>query len=216
MRESIDRAGVDVIAVRSRGGILAFGTDADVRTAFERHSITDFDLHTFEIGRQRYESSERGLLRVALTRAIARQHGLQVVRLGREHLLVPSDVSSSIWARLRELAGTLTGTVAGRLELRWYEGIGTRLDWANDRLWLLIEPRTVIEGVTEENKAYAADFSRERSVRRYNRQLNDLVEFWANHLGLPNGDLRALGISDGIDAVFRLSKITGYSRRVGA
>ena len=207
VREAIERAGVDVIAARSQAGVLAFGTDADVRTAFEPHSITDFDLHTFETKRQRYESSERGLLREALTRAIARQRGLQVIRRGSEDLLAPTDPTSSIWTQLRELVNTLTGTVAGSPDLRWREGIGMRLDWANNRLWLLIEPRTVFDGITEENKIISANFSRERSVKRYNRQLNDLVEFWSYHLGQPNGDLRALDIGDGIDAVYRLSPI---------
>ena len=32
-------------------------------------------------------------------------------------------------------------------------------DWADDRLWLLFEPRTVFLGATEENKAAATDFA---------------------------------------------------------
>ena len=216
VREAIERTGVAVIAARSQAGVLAFGADADVRTAFEPHGIKDFDLHTFEIKRQRYESSERGLLREALTRAIARQRGLEVVRRGRVDLLAPTDPKSSTWAQLEKLVGTLTGTVAGSPELYWREGIGIRLDWADDRLWLLIEPRTVFDGITQENKMISADFGRERSVKRYNSQLNDLVEFWSRHLGQPQNDLRALDIGDGIDAVYRLSPITGFSRRVGS
>ncbi|MCE2432655.1 MAG: SIR2 family protein [Candidatus Latescibacteria bacterium] len=216
VREAIERAGVDVIAVRSQAGVLAFGADADVRTAFEPNGITDFDLHTFETKRQRYESSERGLLREALTRAIARQRGLEVVRRGRADLLAPTDPKSSTWTKLEKLVGTLTGTVAGSPELHWREGIGIRLDWAGDRLWLLIEPRTVFDGITQENKMISADFGRERSVRRYNKQLNDLVEFWSRHLGQNKGNLRTLDIGDGIDAIYRLSPITGFSRRVGA
>ena len=65
--------------------------------------------------------------------------------------------------------GTLSGTVKGHPELRWREGIGTRLDWADDRLWLLIEPRTLFDGITDNNKVAAADFVRERTVKRYNQ-----------------------------------------------
>ena len=215
VREAIERTGVDVIAARSQAGVLAFGADADVRTAFEPHGITDFGLHTFETKRQRYETSERGLLREALTRAIARQRGLEVVRRGRADLLAPTDPKSSTWTQLGKLVGTLSGTVANRPELHWREGIGIRIAWANDRLWLLIEPRTVFDGITQENKIIAADFGRKRSVKRYNRQLNDLVELWGRHLGQNNDDLRALDIGDGIDAVYRLSPITGFSWRVG-
>jgi hypothetical protein len=112
--------------------------------------------------------------------------------------------------------GTLSGAVAGNPELVWCEGIAIRLDWADDRLWLLVEPRTVFEGITENNKAAAADFARERSVRRYNRQLNDMIAFWAALLAGDGEELRALGIGDGVDATFRLSSDTGFSRRAQA
>ena len=103
----------------------------------------------------------------------------------------------------------------GHPELRWREGIGTRLDWADDRLWLLVEPRIIFDGITDDNKAVAADFARERTVRRYNRQLNDLIDFWAALLAGNGGDLRALGVGDGVDAAFR-SANTGFSWRARA
>ena len=117
-----------------------------------------------------------------------------------------------MWVELRRLVGALSGSVLDHPELRWREGISARLDWADDRLWLLIDPCTVFAGIDDTNKAFAADFARERTVRRYNRQLNDLLAFWAAHLS-GDGDLRALGVGDGVDAVFRLSPDTAFSRR---
>jgi hypothetical protein len=128
-------------------------------------------------------------------------------------LLAPTDVTRPEWGPLRSLVGTLSGTVSGHPELQWREGVGTRLDWADDRLWLLMEPRTVFEGISDANRSAATDFSRERTVKRYNQKLNDLVAFWAGILAGDGGDLSALGIGDGIDAVFRLSHDTGFSRR---
>ena len=215
VRTAVEKAGVNVIAVRTKAGVLAFGTENDIRAAFDVFDIIELDLFTFETRRQRYESSERGLLREALTRAIARQCGLRVVLQRREDLLVPTDPTLSTWTPLKQIVGTLSGMVPDSSELRWFEGIGLRLEWANDCLWLLIEPRTVFDGITEENKRISADFGRERSVSRYNRQLNRLFDFWSSHLGDNNRDLRALGIDDQIDAVYRISNITGFSRRVG-
>ena len=60
-REAVEQAGVNVLVARTRAGVLAFGADADVRAAFEAHGITDFDLHTIETKRLRYDSGERGL-----------------------------------------------------------------------------------------------------------------------------------------------------------
>jgi hypothetical protein len=203
---------VDVLAARTRTGVLAFGADSDVRKAFASHGIAEFDLHTIEPRRLQYESAERGLLREAMTRAIVRSRGVDATRRRSADLLAPADPSMSAWVELDRLVGPLEGSVPRHPELRWREGVSTRLEWADDRLWLLFDPCTVFDGIADANKAAAADFARERTVRRYNRQLNDLLAFWAAHL--PGGaELRAFGIGDGIDAVFRLSPDTAFSRR---
>jgi hypothetical protein len=80
----------------------------------------------------------------------------------------------------------------------------------------LFDPRTVFDGITDSNRHAAADFARERTVKRYNRQLNSLIAFWAKVLSGDSGDLRALGIGDGVDALFKLSSETAFSRRAGA
>lgn len=121
-----------------------------------------------------------------------------------------------MWKPLQHLVGALCGTVKENPELRWYEGLGIRLDWADDRLWLLIEPRTVFIGTTDSNKAAAAAFARERTIKRYNRQLNDLISFWAALVAGDGDDLRALGIGDGVDATFRISPNTAFSQRAKA
>ena len=214
--EAAENAGVDILVTRVKAGVLAFGSDADVRSAFGRHRISEFDLHSIEAKRLRHDSGQRGLVRHALSRAIARDRALDLNRKRNSDLFAPRDPAAEIWRPLCQLVPQLSGTVQGFSDLRWREGIGTRLDWADDRLWLLIEPRIVFDGLTPENRAGATDFARERTVKRYNRVLNQLVAFWANVLAGDEGDLRALGISDGVDAVFVLSRNTAFSRRVGA
>ena len=216
VREAINQAGVNILATRTRAGVLTYGTDSEVRAAFDAYAITDFDLHTIETRCLRIESGERSLLRKALTSAIVRQRGLDTVQRRNADLLTPSNPQDTTWDSLRQLVKTLSGSVTGRPELQWREGISTRLGWADNRLWLLIDPCTVFENITVDNKAAAADFARERTVKRYNRYLNDLITFWSSHLAGDGSDLRALGIGDGVDAVFRLSTDTTFSWRSGA
>jgi hypothetical protein len=216
IRQAVEASKADVLVARTSAGVLGFGADSSMRAAFDLYQITVFDLHTIEARRLRNDSGERGLLREALTRAIARHRGLKFIRRGRSDLLVPSDPRSPDWKELSGQVSGLTGTVKGYPELRWHEGVGTRLDWANEQLWLLIEPRTIFEGITDDNRAAATDFARERTVKRYNRQLNGLIAFWAHHLAGDGSDLRAFGTGDGVDAVFRLGRETAYSRRAGA
>jgi hypothetical protein len=80
----------------------------------------------------------------------------------------------------------------------------------------LLEPRTVFVGLDDASKAAASDFARERTVRRYNRELNELVDFWSRLLYGDGAQLRALGISDGVDACFSLSQTSAFSKRARA
>ena len=129
-------------------------------------------------------------------------------------MLFPTDTAEVTWKPLAGLVGSLKGIVGRNTELTWNEGVELQLSWADGRLWLVVEPRTVFEGVTRENKPLAADFARERKVKRYNPMLNHLLDFWST-LAIGDGsELRALGIGDGVDAVFRLSNTTAFSRRL--
>jgi NAD-dependent SIR2 family protein deacetylase len=212
VRGAIEKAQVNVLTARTKAGVLAFGSDGEVRTAFGCYTITEFDLYTIEGRRLRYDSAERGLLREAITRAIVRGRGVVAIHRRSANLLAPADPVAPMWAELGRLVGALGGSVPNHPGLHWREGLSTRLDWADDRLWLLVDPCTVFDGIDDTNKAFAADFARERTVRRYNPQLNDLLAFWAAHLA-GGAELRAFGIGDGIDAVFRLSSDTAFSRR---
>src|SRR3546814_11775794 len=78
-------------------------------------------------------------------------------------------------------------------------------DWSSDVC------SSDLDGVTNENKAFAADFARERTAQRYNQKIDKLVAFWTKHIA--GEDLRAFGIGNGIDAVFTLDRHTAFSRR---
>lgn len=212
VREAVQKANVDVLVARTRAGVLAFGSDADVRTTLEPHGITEFDLHSIEPKRLRYDSGERGLLRDALSRALAREFEMDLARRRSADLLAPSDPGHERWKGLAAIVGQLAGSVEGHPELTWREGVAVRLEWASDDLWLLFDHRAVFDGLTDENKAHAAAFGRERNVPRYNRKLNSLIAFWAE-LFSGSGALRALGVADGVDAVFELAPTTAFSRR---
>ena len=213
VREAVQKMNMDVIAVRSKFGVLAFGADSNIRAIFKPYGITRFDLHNLEIQRRYHQSTELGILHEALIRAIEKHCGLRSVRDVRRNL-APTDPHDRIWNPLRDLVGKLGGEIKEYSGLFWKEGIATRLDWVEGRLWLLVEPRIVFDGITDGNKAAAANFARERTVKRYNRELNNLIEFWTQHVSLDGNEIRAFNIGDGVDAVFRISPVTGFSWRL--
>ena len=215
-RAAVENAGANLLVVRSRRGVLLFGSDADARSAFEPYNITEFDLAAIEPRKLRYESADRGLLKEAISHAIARQRGLTLVRKRTMDMLYPTAPSEKAFDDLRRVVDGLAGTIPGFQEVHWYEGVGLRLEWAADKLWLLLEPTTVFRGVTDDSKGAAADFARKRTVKRYNQKLDALIDFWATLLLGDGEPLRALDISGGVDAVFQLAPRTGFSKRATA
>jgi len=211
-RSAVAEANARLIVTRTQAGVLGFGSDAEFRRVFDPFGITAFDLATFEKRRLRYESGERGLLRDALVEALCAAKNVRAIRRRSADLLVPVDPADSAWDGLRAITHQTTGTVPKHPDLKWHEGVGVRLDWADDGLWLLLDPKIVFEGVTDATKAITADFARERTVKRYNRDLDRLIDFWAKRLA--GEALLALSIGDGIDARFAVGKNTAFSKLV--
>ena len=216
VREAVATAGVDVLAARTKPGVLAFGADADIRKAFAQFDIDEFDLTSIETRRLRYDSAERGLLRDAVVRAICRHRGLGRIRRRTTDLLYPMSVDEPGLQELKKHAPALGGTVPKFPNLQWREGCAVRMEWAADSLWLLLEPGPIFLTLTAETKFAASSFGRERTFKRYNQKLDSLVDFWSSYLYGDGEEVHALGISTGVDAAFKFGQRTAFTRRAGA
>lgn len=216
VREAVVTAGVDVLAARTRAGVLAFGADTDIRKAFAPFDIAEFDLASIETRRLRYESAERGLLRDAVVRALCLHRGLGMIRKRTTDLLYPMSVDEPGLQELKRLVPPLGGTVPRFPDLQWREGCAVRLEWAADCLWLLLDPGPVFLTLTAETRFAASSFGRDRTFKRYNQKLDSLVDFWSSYLYGDGEEILALGISTGVDAAFRFGQRTAFTRRAGA
>lgn len=209
VRAAVEAAGAEVLAVRSGGGVLAFGSDAEVRRAFANHGISSMDLHSLAP----HKTTERGLLRDALALALVRERPLKLRRRRDEDLLIPTRPADPVFSSIDALVPGMTGTVPAT-KLLWMEGVAVRLEFFDNKLWLLVEPRPIVQRTDDRaHGRIGSSWARERSARRYNRQWNDLVAAWGQLLVGDGEHLRAFGLSDGVDAAFRLSATTAYSHR---
>jgi hypothetical protein len=220
VREAVEKNGSKILAGRRNVGVMAFGSDADVRSVFEPFAITEFDLHNIYAGRLRYESAELGLLYDAMARALARTYPLIDHRNRRGHTMVCDSARSSEdgFAALRKVAGQISGTVP-KTQINWTEAFRFKLEYRLDRMWLILETAIWLDAIGDgEASQVARDFVRERLASRYNKQWNSLLDAWSQ-LFTGNGDsveVRAFGISDGVDAAFKIGKVTAFSARAGA
>jgi hypothetical protein len=132
----------------------------------------------------------------------------------------------------------LTGSVPG-LGFPFHEGVFLKLEQVDGRWWCGFEPYTFVhiarpnfpqQGNPSESDAFdldpagarpdragdpAGDWRRERWAQRYNKNWAGIIDAWAQLLTTTgDGARRAFGVEDcsGIDAVFEVSPVTGWSR----
>ena len=220
VRDAVTAAGSKVVATRRNVGVLAFGRDEDIRATFERFTITDFDLHALDLRRLRNESSELGLLYDAMAQALARAYPLDRHSGRRGHLMSvdPARATDSRLSALRQAVGQITGRVP-KTDVLWFEAFRFRLERRLSCLWLLLEPTIWVDHFDNDDATTVIDavrdFHRERLAERYNRSWNALLDAWAQLFTGPSGDtdIRTYGIQDGVDAVFKIGKVTAFSAR---
>lgn len=147
--------------------------------------------------------------------------------------------NAQVLSNLRSAYGSdLTGIVPG-LGVPFQEGVFLKLDLVDARWWCGFEPYTFVHvprpEIPQDGDPEHAEFSnadlmgarpyrggdpagdwrRERWAQRYNRNWAGIIAAWAQLLtSAGSGAKRAFGLEEGagIDAVFEVSPITGWSR----
>lgn len=154
----------------------------------------------------------------------------------------PREGEDAEWARKREAQlaqlrfaydTSLTGAVP-KLGYPYQEGVFLKLERIEDRWWCGFEPFTFVDVPREvpsmqapedrdelERPAIgrggdpAGDWRRERWARKFNKQWGGIINAWAALLTATDGGrVRTFGLEDGsgVDAVFSISQVTGWSR----
>lgn len=142
-------------------------------------------------------------------------------------------------ATLRNAYGAdLTGKVP-KLHFPFQEGVFLKLEQIDGSWWCGFEPYTFVEIPRTESFERrdpkeaklansepmnssaglggdpAGDWRRERWAQKYNKNWANIIDAWAHLLtSTENGEVRAFGLDagTGIDAVFEISQVTGWSR----
>lgn len=218
VEEAISKVGVNIIAHRVRDGVLAFGRDADIRTAFEPFGIKAFDQHPLSSNKLVKEGGERALVRDALFRAITGRPGLSFERRHSRARLrpVPGQVQASIFNTDTAKPVDRVSGVVPRTDIPWSEACGLRVDYRLEQLWLLIEPTVSTElpaDAPDDIVELTREFVRERGARRHNRFANALLDGWISLIvgREPSVCLKTFGIADGVDAEFEILRTSAFS-----
>lgn len=227
-----------VVAAMGRE-LAVFGRDEEVVAALEAFGAQP--TGTIELNPMR-DSWALGLLYDAMVKALSRHRPLFPRYKRSGHSLVvagPREGEEAVWASRREAQlaqlrsayeSNLTGLVP-KLGYSYQEGVSLKLEQIEDRWWCGFEPFTFVDiprsaqpeqvPVDMERPPIvrggdpSGDWHRERWVRKYNKQWADIINAWATLLTTADeNQVRAFGLAqdEGIDAVFSISPITGWSR----
>lgn len=210
-RDAITTAEVNAVVACRRDGVVAFGADDDLLQAFD-----DWDPKLDYAQLDAANSGDVGLLYDAIAMALTR--GRPLLRRGRRTLTVdPDRAKTSVFdplrvAGLKPLCGRIPGTKG-----TWAESIELRLEHRFGTLWLVYAPGVWSDrGDDKADNDRRREWTRERKVKRYNRQYTALLKGWADVLCASSKEsrLQAFGISqDGADATFVLKRLAPYAER---
>jgi NAD-dependent SIR2 family protein deacetylase len=212
--EVIRSSGENVIATRRRIGVIGFGSDGAMRRAFGPHNITNFDVHQIESKRLAYDSAELNIISAALACALTRGTGLRAFRKRSGYRLAAENDADASCAPIKKLLN-LAGTVPG-LSVRVRPALDVRLDVRFGCAWLLMEPAiTFEEASSPSDQDKIRDYVRECLAVLYNRQYSQVLDAWIARLFGSESELRisALGIADGLDAAFVISRTSAFTWR---
>jgi hypothetical protein len=208
VRTSIERAGRSIVATRRQAGVLAFGSDANVRSTFGTFTIQAFDVHTIHARLLPYEPAERELLYDALARALARERPLIDHHHRRGHTLTCdlASADASCLDGLRSVIGSIGGVVPGTT-IRWSEAVRVKFSCDREEVRAVLEPTIWFHPFDAAlNSSAAADLAGMRTSNRGARRGQLLLDAWSRLLaGGTSRELRAFGITDGVDAAFEVA-----------
>jgi hypothetical protein len=187
IQAAIERAGVDIVARRIKDGVIAFGRDPQIRSAFESFNIERFETRAISDKSLTFESEERRLIRDALMRALSDRPDIMIFRWGwnvfafpHPQTVKPDHFRNGSINPVDRLSG-----MVGNTGIRWTECCELRLDYELDRLWLLMDPRIhrcIPEGATAEQVEESKGFVRSRLAGRFNPKANAMLSGWARLL----------------------------------
>jgi hypothetical protein len=227
--------------VAARGKELAiFGRDDEVLRVFAEYGakvegtiVLNPERDSWALGLQ-YDALTRALARKRPLFPRFKRNGHVLVVAGQRQ--EDSDElrrrKNEELAKLKAAYGSLTGQVPA-LGYDFTEGIYLKLEKVEDRWWCGFEPFTFVD-IPYEAKANpenetgdglgrpimrtpdpSADWRRERWARKYNSHWAQIISAWAELLTSSEDysvSALGLGVGEGVDAVFKLCPVTGWSR----
>ena len=227
LRETLRGPEREALVGMAGGVLVAFGRDSTLNAALVDVGarVTD-ECRPVDLGTDasaEVDTQALGLVSETLVVGLARQRGLwPVLRRRRPHMLRVLRPEDARLADLRRACGgPLRGEIhdrTGVLRLPWAEAVSINLERWCGQWWLVLNPEIWTrpspvprDGATPPTAGELdalfdrrGEFIRERTARRYNRQMGEILSAWMEVLTAgQRTEIRTfdLSVGEGIDAI---------------
>lgn len=218
IKEFIAKSKVDVLAIRKQAGVVGFGSDKDFNSAFSSYGDYDTDLYHIKDKDLLYDdSSMKGLITMALLKAMAQGRPFRITKRRERYFLFPNPkkLTERFFDPLRNSLINISGTIP-KSRLTWVMALEINVQYNLSTPLLILTP-TVIASKTSERaeSRLVAPFVKEMTAQWYNQKYDQILNSW---LCLIFGDDKEITITayqrpiSGINASFRLSKTTAFTK----
>lgn len=170
--------------------LLYWGKNEEIEKILDKTKIKSFGTH--DLGdpidaMDRYHVL-KPFYEAGLARALCEGKPLQLERQYKTFYAVvkPEAANDEFFRPLRDALpsfnrpGPIAGMVPRMDKVQWAEAVTIQFEQRNGRLWLLLRPDIWISPETPRRDA--VDFLRERKLRRWNAQSNELLNVWISLL----------------------------------
>lgn len=218
IKDCILKSKVDILATRKSAGIVGFGFDKDFHTAFKNYGDYDTDLYQITEKDLLYDdSSTKGLITMALLRALAQGKPFRMTKKRDRHLLFPDPkkLTNQFFDPLRASLTTISGIVP-RSKLTWVAALEITVQYSLSTPLLLLTPTIIASKASERAESkLVAPFVKEITARWYNQKYDTILNSW---LSLIFGNDKEVTLTaferpiEGINASFTLSRTTAFTK----
>ncbi len=193
-----------------KDNVLAWGSIEEIKKVFPKPSIiSDFEFSPDDVVKHGYL---KDFIYRGLVTALCKDKPLSFRKIRNTYYIVPKErsINDPLFAELKTFAGQIAGTMLPSAS--WTECLKIKIDFRNGVFWLVVQPETWIEPLTEREKQIR--FLRGRKKTRYNNKQNTLLDIWKRIIfGNATEAVSFPVFSENNDIKFEISPITAFTAK---